>query len=445
MSDENQHYLSQLLTAANAAGADGADAMLARGQSTSVTIRLGKVEASERSEEFDVGLRVFVGQRTASVSTSQLTPDTINNLAARAVAMARLAPEDPYVRLATGDEIASQIPDLDMFDPQLPDAAALEQRARAAEAAALDETAIKTVDHADAGHGVVDVLIGTSNGFMGGYQRSSHGISAVVIAEKDGQMERDYDYSAAVYASDLEAAETVGRNAARRTLERLGARKPKTGKFPVIYDRRVAASLVGTMAGAINGAAIARGTSFLKDKMGQQVTRTGLNFIDDPLRPRGMGSRLFDAEGLPVVARKMIDDGVLTGWFLDLASATKLGLTPTGNARRSLGSAPSPGTSNFYIENGHLSRDALIADIDEGFLITEMMGSSVDMITGDYSRGAGGFWISNGAISHPVSEATIAGNLADMFMQITAADDIDMRDSTAAPSLRIDSMMVAGS
>jgi len=175
------------------------------------------------------------------------------------------------------------------------------------------------------------------------------------------------------------------------------------------------------------------------------VTRAGLNFIDDPLRPRGMGSRLFDAEGLPVAARKMIDDGVLTGWFLDLAAATKLGLPPTGNARRSLGSAPSPGTSNFFIENGRLSRDALMADIDEGFLITEMIGSSVDMITGDYSRGAGGFWISNGAISHPVSEATIAGNLADMFMQITAADDIDMRDSTAAPSLRIDSMMVAGS
>ncbi|MEK9849186.1 MAG: metallopeptidase TldD-related protein, partial [Candidatus Puniceispirillum sp.] len=202
---------------------------------------------------------------------------------------------------------------------------------------------------------------------------------------------------------------------------------------------------VGTLSGAINGAAIARGTSFLKDSLGKQVTRANLNFIDDPLRPRGMGSRLFDAEGLAVSKRKMIDNGVLTGWFLDLASASKLGMTPTGNARRGVGSAPSPGTSNFFIENGTLSRDAMIADIEEGFLVTEMIGNTVDMITGDYSRGAGGFWISKGKISHPISEATIASNLKDMFMQITAADDIDLRDSTASPSLRIDQMMVAGS
>ena len=445
METDNQTFLAQLLDAAKSAGADGADVMLACGQSTDVTMRLGKVEASERSEEFDVGLRVFVGQRTASVSTSQLDTKTINELATRAVAMAQLAPADPYVRLATAEEIAKTIPDLDMFDPAMPDAAALQDRAAAAEDAANSNKAIKTVDHASAGHGIVDVLIGTSAGFLAGYQRSSHGISAVVIAEREGHMERDYDYSAAVYGSDLESAETVGKNAARRAVERLGASKPQTGSFPVVYDRRVAASLVGTMAGAINGAAIARGTSFLKDSLGKQVTRANLNFIDDPLRPRGMGSRLFDAEGLAVSKRKMIDNGVLTGWFLDLASASKLGMTPTGNARRGIGSAPSPGTSNFFIENGTLSRDAMIADIEEGFLVTEMIGSTVDMITGDYSRGAGGFWISKGKISHPISEATIASNLKDMFMQITAADDIDLRDSTASPSLRIDQMMVAGS
>ncbi len=445
METDNQTFLAQLLDAAKSAGADGADVMLARGQSTDVTMRLGKVEASERSEEFDVGLRVFVGQRTASVSTSQLDTKTINELATRAVAMAKLAPADPYVRLATAEEIAKKIPDLDMFDPAMPDAAALQDRAAAAEDAANSNKAITTVDHASAGHGIVDVLIGTSTGFLAGYQRSSHGISAVVIAEREGHMERDYDYSAAVYGSDLESAETVGKNAARRAVERLGASKPQTGSFPVVYDRRVAASLVGTMAGAINGAAIARGTSFLKDSLGKQVTRANLNFIDDPLRPRGMGSQLFDAEGLAVSKRKMIDNGVLTGWFLDLASASKLGMTPTGNARRGVGSAPSPGTSNFFIENGTLSRDAMIADIEEGFLVTEMIGSTVDMITGDYSRGAGGFWISKGKISHPISEATIASNLKDMFMQITAADDIDLRDSTASPSLRIDQMMVAGS
>ena len=434
-----------MLDAAKVAGADCADAMLARGHSTNISLRLGNVEASERSEDFDIGLRVFVGQRTASISTSQLDDENITNLAERAVAMAKLAPEDPFVRLATDAELAKSIPDLDMFDETIPDADSLRDRAAAAEEAALSFNGIKTSDGADAGHGIVDVLIGTSNGFLAGYKRSSHGVSTVVIAEKDGQMERDYEYSSAVYESDLQPAEEVGKSAATRTLARLGARKPQTGQFPVIYDRRVAASLVGTMASAINGANITRGTSFLKDSLGKQIASKGLNFIDNPLRPRGLGSRLFDGEGLAVSKRVMIDDGVLTGWFLDLASAAKLSMTPTGNARRGIGSAPSPGASNFYVENSTISRDDLMADIDEGFLITEMIGSSVDMITGDYSRGAGGFWISKGKIAEPITEATIAGNLKDMFMQITAANDIDLRDSIASPSLYLNCMMIAGS
>ncbi len=445
MEKNHQILIEQLLDAASTAGADGADAMLARGQSTNISLRLGNVEASERSEDFDIGLRVFVGQRTASISTSQLDSENITNLAERAVAMAKLAPKDPYVRLATSAEITKLIPDLDMFDNTMPDTESLKDRAAEAEEAALSHKGIKTSDGANAGHGIVDVLIATSNGFLAGYTRSSHGVPAVVIAERNGQMERDYDYSSAVYETDLQSAEDVGHSAATRTLARLGALKPKTGKFPVIFDQRVAASLVRTVAGAINGAAITRGTSFLKDSLGKQVTRAGLNFIDDPLRPRGLSSRLFDGEGLAVSRRMMIDNGVLTSWFLDLASAKKLDMAPTGNARRGIGSAPSPGASNFYIENSTISRDDLIADIKEGFLITEMIGSSVDMITGDYSRGAGGFWISNGKVVQPITEATIAGNLKDMFMQITAANDIDLRDSIASPSLRLDSIMVAGS
>ena len=445
MEQTYQTLIGQLLDAAKSAGASGADAMLARGQSTSVSIRHGKVESAERSEDFDIGLRVFVGQQTASISTSQLDADNIKDLAARAVAMAKLAPEDPYVTLASADQLAQQIPMLDIYDPAQPDADSLRQRASEAEAAALSVDGITNSDGGNAGYGVVDVLIATSNGFSAGYQRSSHGVSAVVIAEKDGQMERDHDYSSAVFETDLDAADAVGKNAAKRTLERLGASKAKTGKFPVIYDRRVAASLVSTLAGAINGASVARGTSFLKDQLGKKIAADGLNFIDDPLRPRGMASRPFDAEGCPVQTRKMVEDGVLQGWFLDLSSAAKLGLAGTGNAKRSLGSAPSPGSSNFYLENGTIGRDDLIADIDEGFLVTELMGSSVDMITGDYSRGAGGFWISKGKIAQPISEATIAGNLKDMLMNITRANDIDMRDSTAAPSLRIDGMTVAGS
>ena len=444
MTRTTQSLISELLDAAKAAGADGADAMLARGEGTSIDLRLGKVEASERSEDFDAGLRVFVGQRNASISTSQLDSDNIKALAERAVAMAKIAPEDPYARLATADELATSIPELEMFDPYIPTVDTLTDMARAAEDAARSHKGITNSEGGSASHGVANILIATSNGFSADYKRSSHGISAMVIAEKDGHMERDYDYSSAVFAEDMDSPEQVGNSAAKRTLSRVGAIKPPTGQYPVVYDKRVSASLVGTLASAINGAAIARGTSFLKDKMGEKIAADGLNFIDDPLRPRGMASRLFDGEGIAVTRRTMVEDGVLKGWFLDIASATKLGLQSTGNASRGLGSPPSPSSSNFYLENGDISFDDLIADIDAGFLVTEMMGSSVDMITGDYSRGAAGFWIEKGKIAHPVAEATIAGNLKDMFMAITRASDIDMRKSTAAPSLRVDGMMVAG-
>lgn len=444
MKNAQQSLISELLDAAKNAGADGADATLARGEGTSVSLRHGKVEASERSEDFDAGLRVFVGQRSASISTSQLDSDNIRELAARAVAMASIAPEDPYARLARADEIATEIPSIEMFDDSVPGVDELTERAREAEEAALSHDGITNSEGGSASHGVVDVLIATSNGFSAGYKRSSHGVSAVVIAEQDGAMERDYDYSAAVFAEDMDSAKSIGDSAAQRTLSRLGAKKPPTGSYPVVYDKRVSASLVGTLAGAINGAAIARGTSFLKDMMGEQIAASGLTFIDDPLRPRGMGSRLFDGEGLAVAQRRMVEDGILKGWFLDIASATKLGLSSTGNASRGMGSAPSPSTSNFYLENGTLAVADMIASIEDGFLVTEMMGSSVDMITGDYSRGAAGFWIRNGEITHPVAEATIAGNLKDMFKAITPADDIDMRNSTAAPSLLVDGMMVAG-
>ena len=445
MSKLEEHLISELLDAAIAAGADGADAGVARSEGSSVSVRLGKVEASERAEEVDAALRVFVGKRNASVSTSQLDSENIRVLAERAVAMAKVAPEDPYVRMASADEIARDIPQVEIYDEAVPSTAQLTDSALAAEGAALAVKGITNSEGGSASHGTTHVMIATSNGFSADYRRSSQGISAVVIAEKDGAMERDYDYTAAVFGEDLDPPEQVGASAAERTLSRLGPRKPETGQFPVVYHQRVAGSLVGTMAGAINGASIARGTSFLKDSMGAQVTSPGLTFIDDPLRPRGMASRLFDGEGLPVQRRAMVEDGVLKSWFLDIASATKLGLTPNGQAARGMGSAPSPGSSNFYLENGEIGFDELIADIDEGFLVTEMMGSSVDMITGDYSRGAGGFWISKGKVTHAVSEATIAGNLKDMFKAITRANDIDMRRSTAAPSLRIEGMMVAGS
>ncbi len=445
MKRTEQSLIAELLEAAKSAGADGADAMLARGEGTSIDLRLGKVEASERSEDFDAGLRVFVGNRNASISTSQLDSENIKSLAERAVAMAKIAPEDPYARLARRDELATRLPELEIYDEHVPSVDDLTDMAREAEEAALSHKGITNSEGGSASHGVANILIATSNGFSANYKVSSNGVSAVVIAERDGNMERDYDYSAAVFVADMDSPKSVGNSAATRTLARLGAIKPPTGQFPVVYDKRVSASLVGTLAGAINGAAIARGTSFLKDKMGEQVAASGLTFVDDPLRPRGMGSRLFDGEGVTVARREMVKDGILQGWFLDIASATKLGLVSTGNASRGLGGPPSPSTSNFYLENGCKSFDELLGDIDAGFLVTEMMGSSVDMITGDYSRGAAGFWIENGKVVHPVAEATIAGNLKEMFMSINRANDIDMRKSTAAPSLRVDGMMVAGS
>lgn len=444
MTDQFSNLMDMLLDRARAAGADAADGMVLGGHGHSVSVRMGEVEAIERSEDHDIGLRVFVGGRNASISTSRLDEDSITALAERAVAMARLAPEDPFAMLATPDQLATDFPDLDMYDSTAPSADELKSRALAAEDAARAVNGITNSEGGSASHGSVDIMLATSHGFSGRYQRSSFGISAMVLSEKDGVMERDYDYTAAVYDEDLKNPADIGRRAGERTMERLGAIRPPTGAYPVIYDNRVSSSIAGHIASAINGAAIARGTSFLKDKMGQVIAGTSVTLIDDPHRARGMGSSPFDGEGLPRQKRIMVEDGILKGWFLDLASAKQLGLEPTGNAGRGIGSPASPGTSNWIMQPGTATRDELIADIEEGFLVTEMIGSSVSLITGDYSRGASGFWIKNGRISHPVTEATIAGNLNDMLMHITPADDLDLSKSTAAPSLRVDGMTVAG-
>ena len=438
------NLMDMLLDRARSAGADAADGIVVGGHGHSVSVRLGEVEAIERSEDHDIGLRVFVDGRNASISTSRLDEDSISTLAERAVAMAKLAPQDPYAMLAAPELLAKDWPELDMFDATTPSADDLKQAALTAEDAARAVKGITNSEGGSASHGSVAMMMATSNGFSGSYQRSSFGISTMVLSEKDGVMERDYDYTAAVYHEDLDDPENIGRSAGERTMERLGAIRPPTGAFPVIYDARVSRSIAGHIASAINGSSIARGTSFLKDKMGQAIAASGITMVDDPLRPRGMGSSPFDGEGLARQRRVMVDQGVLQGWFLDLASAKQLGLEPTGNAGRGIGSPPSPGTSNWIMEPGAISRDDLIAGVDEGFLVTEMIGSSVSLVTGDYSRGASGFWIKNGKISHPVTEATIAGNLNDMLMQITLADDLDLTKSTAAPSLRIDGMTVAG-
>jgi PmbA protein len=433
----------RLVAAARGAGADAADALAVRSVSLAVEVREGAVEESERSEGDDVGLRVFVGRRQAVVSTNDVKTD-VAQLAERAVAMARAAPEDPFAGLADPARLARQVPDLDLLDPELPSVAVLEERAKRAEGAALAVVGVTKSGGASASAGIGGMVLVTSEGFRGAYLNSGQSVSMTAIAGEGTAMERDYDYSSALHGADLEPAEKVGRTAGERTVERLNPRKVETKRVPVVFDRRVAGSLVGHLAGAINGAAVARKTSFLKDKLGEQLFKRGISVLDDPLRKRGLRSRPFDAEGVATQRLAVVEDGVLASWFLDCATARELGLATTGHAQRGVSSTPSPGPSNLHLSPGRQTPDALIADIAEGFYVTDLIGVGVNQVTGDYSRGASGFWIENGKRGYPVSEVTIAGNLIDMFKTLSPADDLEFRFGTNAPTVRLEGLTVAG-
>ncbi len=433
----------RLVAAARSAGADAADAVAVRSISQSVQVREGQVEESERAEGDDIGLRVFVGQRQAVVSTNDIKAD-VTELASRAVAMARVAPDDPYAGLADAGALAKTFPDLDLLDPDLPSVAVLEQRAKAAEAAALAVNGVTKSGGASASAGIGGMVLVTSHGFRGAYLNSGQSLSVEAIAGEGTTMERDYDYSTALHGADLDAADKVGRTAGERAVERLNPRKVATTRVPVVFDWRVAGSLVGHLAGAINGNAVARKTSFLRDKLGERLFKPGIRVLDDPLRKRGLRSRPFDAEGVAVKPLAVIEDGVLRSWFLDSATARELNLKTTGHAQRGVSSAPSPGPSNLHLAAGEQTRDALIASISEGFYVTDLIGMGVNQVTGDYSRGASGFWIENGAIGYPVSELTIAGNLIEMFAGLTPANDLKFRYGTNAPTVLVEGLTVAG-
>ena len=436
-----------LLDAARKAGAESADALAIRGRSISIDVRGGALEQAERAESTDVGLRVMIGQRQACVSASDTAPATLAEMAERAVAMAREAPEDPGVGQADTAQLATDrdARRLDLVDPAPePGAAELEAEARAAEAAALACRGISRVDSASTGYGRRDVHLATSGGFAGGYARSDAAIYVVAITGEGTGMERDYYGESRVYRSDLPAPDEVGRIAAERTLARAGARRPPTGAFPVLYDERVADSLVGHLLSAINGTAIVRGASWLRDAMGSQVLPAGLTLSTDPLRPRSPASRLFDAEGLAAAPRDLVRDGVLQGWVLDLATARRLGLESTADAVRGPSAPPSPAVSNVALTQGPSSRDALIAAMGRGLLVTSMIGSTVNPTTGDYSRGASGFWIENGEIAYPVNECTIAGNLRQMLLTLVPANDARPQDARVVPSLLVEGMTIAG-
>jgi PmbA protein len=390
-----------------------------------------------------VGLRVFVGRRQAVVSSNDVKAD-VDGLAGRAIAMARAAPEDPFAGLADPAQLARDIPDLDLLDPDLPSVTLLEERAKRAESAALAVKGVTKSGGASASAGIAGMVLVTSQGFRGAYLNSGQSVSMTAIAGEGTAMERDYDYSSALHGADLEPPEKVGRTAAERTVERLNPRKVETKRVPVVFDRRVAGSLVGHLAGAINGSAVARKTSFLKDRLGEQLFRSGIHVIDDPRRKRGLRSRPFDAEGVATRRLAVVEDGMLTSWFLDSATARELGFVTTGHAQRGVSSTPAPGPSNLHLSAGADTPEALMADIAEGFYVTDLTGMGVNQVTGDYSRGASGFWIENGRRSYPVSEVTIAGNLIEMFRALSPANDLEFRFGTNAPTLRVEGLTVAG-
>ncbi len=434
----------RLVAAARAAGADAADAVAMRSVSQSVEVRDGAVEESERAEGNDMGLRVLVGRRQAVVSTNDLNADGIRTLAERAVAMAKAAPEDRFAGLADPAQLARQFPDLDLLDVRLPEVGTLETLARRAEAAGLAIKGVSKSGGASASAGIGGMVLVSSHGFSGAYLGSRHSLSMQAIAGEGTGMETDYDFSSALHAADLDAPERIGRSAGERAVKRLNPRKVSTKKLPVVFDRRVSSSLIGHLASAINGASIARKSSFLKDKMGAQLFARGINIIDDPLRKRGLRSRPFDAEGVAVRRMALVEDGVLKTWLLDSATARELGLTTTGHAQRGASSTPSPGASNLHLEAGTPGVEQLVKDVGEGFYVTDLIGMGVNGVTGDYSRGASGFWIEHGERAYPVSEVTIAGHLLDIFRSLTPANDLEFRYGTNAPTVRVEGLTIAG-
>ncbi len=437
----------QLLDVARKAGASAADAIAVDGTSVSIDVRAGALEQAERSEGIELGLRVLVGQRQACVSASDTKPDTLAQMAERAVAMANEAPEDPYAGLADPSQLATNTDTetLELFDPSPePDPAMLQDDATRAEAAALRNKGISQVQSASAGYSRRRVHLSASNGFSAGYARTDRGLSCVAISGTGTDMERDYDFDSRIFQADLRDADDIGTQAAIRAVERAGARKPKTGAFPVLFDERVANSLIGSLLQTTNGMTIARGSGWLRDKLGEQVLPKGLSVIEDPHRKRASSSRLFDAEGLPTARRAIVDDGVLTGWTMDLSTGRQLGLDSSANAARGTSAPPSPSTSNIALTQGDQSRDDLITQMGTGLLVTSMIGSTINPNTGDYSRGAAGFWVENGQITYPVNECTVAGNLRDMLMTIIPADDARTHLSRVVPSLLVEGLTLAG-
>lgn len=446
VSDESLNLLTDLIAKAKTAGADQADAILADGESTSISFRLGELEQLERSEGGDIGLRVLVGKKQAIVSSSDRSPEALSELVERAVAMAKTVPDDEFIGLAEPDQLATALPYLDMCDPEDISTEDLIEAAKACEDAARSIDGVSNSEGASANWGRSRVAIAASNGFQRAYESTGGSFSASVLAgDVETGMETDYEYTTAVYAADLKSPAEVGRIAGERAVRKLGARKIKSGKFPVVFEPRTSRGLLNHFLGAINGSSVARGTTFLKDSMDTAVFADGVSIVEEPHRARGLRSKPCDAEGLANTGHTLIDKGLLTTWILDLRSARKLGLTPTGHASRGPSSPPSPSVTNVNLVPGSQTPEALIGEIEQGLFITDAFGQGVNGVTGDYSRGVAGFWIEDGELAYPVNEITIASNLKDMFMALTPANDLELRYGLDCPTVRVDGMSIAGS
>ncbi|TMJ33968.1 MAG: TldD/PmbA family protein [Alphaproteobacteria bacterium] len=425
-------------------GATSADALAIDGRSLEVAVREGAIENLEQSEACEIGLRVFVGQSSAAIATSKIDQAGIDKIAEQAVAMAKAAPPDPYAGIADAGQVARDWAKLDIAGEPLTDAAALRDMALAAENHALAVKGVNKSGGAGASASDRSIVLAASNGFAGSYRRTGISLSATAIAGEATAMERDYDFSSVIHREDLRSPEDIGREAGLRAARKVNPRKVRSQTVPVIYDSRIASSLVGHFLSAIMGSAIARGTSFLRDRLGEQVFGKAIEISDDPLKPRGLSSRPFDAEGIATRALPLVEEGVLKSWILDLGSARQLGLATTGHASRGLAGPPGPSASNVEMKAGTQTLAAMMKAIGEGFYVTELIGHGPNIVTGDYSRGAAGFWIEKGEIAYPVSEVTIAGKLTDMFLNLTPANDLTYRTSLNAPSCLVEGMTIGG-
>ncbi len=437
-----------LLKQAAKQGASGGDVVVAEGDSFSAQVRLREVEKISSARGKNLGLRLFFGKRSAITSTSDLTLSSLDRLVSDTCALAQLAEEDAFSGLPASALCAKTFPDLDLVDSEI-GAVSIEEKidlAKRAEQAALEQDPrLNNSDGADFSHYHSSVLYVASNGFSGAFEGSGSSLSVVPIASQDGQMQRDYWYSSRRKFRQLESAESIGRKAAMRTLRRLGARKVSTQQVPVIFDPEIAASLLGHLSSAASGYALYKGASFLVDQLGKRVASEAVTVYDDPTLPSGLGSKPFDGEGLPSYRKVVVERGVLKSYLLDTYSGKKLGLPSTGNASRGTGDPPSVGSTNFHMAAGPHTPEEMIRSVRSGLYVTELIGFGVNMVTGDYSRGAVGMWIENGELAYPVEEITIAGNLKEMFQQIEMiGSDLDSSKRTAAPTLKITKMTVAG-